>query len=217
MRARGVPRPRRGDGGRARRAWAPRPPHRAPRRGLAPARRPLARAPAREARCAGTTGASATAWPTCSCASRRCCASATRERPPRGPARAWPRLCDGSRTTRARGQGAWSWSGTTRARTPWGPPARRSRPRRPSAWRGASGRITPRGTAPGRHMAETGVGRLVRHGLPARVGSFDEMGRLTVAWEDERNARARTAGWKLAVGDARDRLARLYPKIVIAD
>ena len=71
------------------------------------------------------------------------------------------------------------------------------------------------GSWPG--MAETGVGCPVRHGLPARVGSFDEMGRLTVAWEDDRNARARTAGWKLAVGDARDRLARLYPKIVIAD
>ena len=43
-------------------------------------------------------------------------------------------------------------------------------------------------------MAETGVGCLMRHGLPARVGSFDEMGRLTAAWEADRNARARTAG-----------------------
>ena len=43
-------------------------------------------------------------------------------------------------------------------------------------------------------MAETGVGRLVRHGLPARVGSFDEMECLTAAWEADRNARARTAG-----------------------
>lgn len=212
MRARGVPQPR----PQPRRAWAPRPPHRAPRRGLAPARRPLARAPAREARCAGTTGASATAWPTCSCASRRCCASATRERPPRGPARAWPRLCDGSRTTRARGQGAWSWSGTTRARTPWGPPARRSRRRRPGGWPPASRPVTRPGTAPG-WAWRSGIGCPVRHGLPARVADIDEAGRPARAWESDRNERARTAGWKLAVGDARDRLARLYPKIEIAD
>ena len=43
-------------------------------------------------------------------------------------------------------------------------------------------------------MAETGVGCPVRHGLPACVGSFDEMGRLTAAWEADRNARVRTAG-----------------------
>ena len=77
-------------------------------------------------------------------------------------------------------------------------------------------RYTPKhGSWPG--MAEIEIGCPVRHGLPACVGSFDEMGRLTAAWEADRNARARTAGWKLAVGDARDRLARLYPKIVIAD
>ena len=75
---------------------------------------------------------------------------------------------------------------------------------------------TPRhGSWPG--MAETGAGCPVRHGLPARVADIDEAGRAARAWENDRNACARTAGWKLAVGDARDRLARLYPKIVIAD
>ena len=72
-------------------------------------------------------------------------------------------------------------------------------------------RHAPRhGSWPG--MAETGVGCPVRHGLPARVGSLDEMGRLTAAWEADRNARARTVEWRLAVDDARERLAHLYPK-----
>ena len=66
-------------------------------------------------------------------------------------------------------------------------------------------------------MAETGVGCLMRHGLPARVGSFDEMGRLTAAWEADRNARARTVEWRLAVDDARERLAHLYPKIELKE
>ena len=39
---------------------------------------------------------------------------------------------------------------------------------------------TPRhGSWPG--MAEIEIGCLMRHGLPARVGSFDEMERLTAA------------------------------------
>lgn len=43
-------------------------------------------------------------------------------------------------------------------------------------------------------MAEIEIGCLMRHGLPARVADIDEMERLTRAWEDDRNARARTAG-----------------------
>ena len=75
---------------------------------------------------------------------------------------------------------------------------------------------TPKhGSWPG--MAETGIGCLMRHGLPARVGSFDEMGRLTAAWEADRNARARTVEWRLAVDDARERLAHLYPKIELEE
>ena len=128
----------------------------------------------------------------------------------------WPRPCDGSRATRARGQGAWSRSGTTRARTPWDPPARRSRPRRPSAWRGASGRITPRGTAPGWAWRRPGPAApcvmAFRRALPTstRRGGRRGPGRAIAT-------SARTAGWKFTVGDARDRLAKLYPKIEIAD
>ena len=66
-------------------------------------------------------------------------------------------------------------------------------------------------------MAETGAGCPVRHGLPARVADIDEMERPARAWESDRNERSWTAGRKLAVGDARDRLARLYPVIEIVD
>ena len=38
------------------------------------------------------------------------------------------------------------------------------------------------------------------------------MGRLTAAWEADRNARARTIEWRLAVDDARERLVRPYSK-----
>lgn len=74
------------------------------------------------------------------------------------------------------------------------------------------------------HPCPEGLARLVgrpcrpvrnnaaRHGLPARVGSLDEMGRLTAAWEADRNARARTIEWRLAVDDARERLVRPYSK-----
>ena len=49
------------------------------------------------------------------------------------------------------------------------------------------------------------------------LGSLDEMGRLTAAWEADRNARARTVEWRLAVDDARERLAHLYPKIELEE
>lgn len=71
------------------------------------------------------------------------------------------------------------------------------------------------GSRPG--MAEIEIGCLMRHGLPARVGSLDETGRLTAAWEADRNARARTVEWRLAVDDARERLAHLYPKIELEE
>ncbi len=62
-------------------------------------------------------------------------------------------------------------------------------------------------------MAEVEIGCLMRHGLPARVADYDEFERLVSAWEDDRNARARTVEWRFRVDDARHRLSRLYPKI----
>lgn len=66
-------------------------------------------------------------------------------------------------------------------------------------------------------MAEIEIGCLMRHGLPDRVADLAEMERLTKAWEDDRNGRARTVNWKFAVGDARDKLARLYPVIELVN
>ena len=62
-------------------------------------------------------------------------------------------------------------------------------------------------------MAEVEIGCLMRHGLPERVGSFEEMVRLTAAWERDRNERCRTVEWKFGVGDAREKLVHLYPKV----
>lgn len=62
-------------------------------------------------------------------------------------------------------------------------------------------------------MAEVEIGVLMRHGLPARVATFGEMEALCAAWERDRNARARTAEWRFTVGDAREKLSRLYPRI----
>lgn len=66
-------------------------------------------------------------------------------------------------------------------------------------------------------MAEMEIGCLMRHGLPDRVADLAEMERLTKAWEDDRNGRARTVNWKFTVGDARDKLARLYPVIELVN
>lgn len=65
-------------------------------------------------------------------------------------------------------------------------------------------------------MAEVGVGCPMRHGLPSRVGAYEELERLVAAWERDRNGRARIVEWTLRVeggGGARERLARLYPVI----
>lgn len=218
VRTRGVLRPRRGDGGRGRPPGPARPavcPDESSRQLVAHSRGPLPARPGEPARRDHGYVRNGVADMLVAFALLLC------ERHARvTPTRAggtWPRLCDGSRTTRACGQGAWSWSVTTRTRTPWGSPCEASLP-------GEVGRLVSRPEA--RHtprhgswlgMVETGAGCPVRHGLPARVADIDEAGRPARAWEDDRNARARTAGWKLAVGDARDRLARLYPKIVIAD
>lgn len=63
-------------------------------------------------------------------------------------------------------------------------------------------------------MAEVEIGVLVRHGLPERVGSVEEMAALVKAWEEDRNARQRTVDWQFTTEDARVKLKRLYPKYI---
>ena len=62
-------------------------------------------------------------------------------------------------------------------------------------------------------MAEVETGCPMRHGPSARVADYDESERLARAWEDDRNARARSVEWRFTVDDARHKLSRLYPKI----
>lgn len=63
-------------------------------------------------------------------------------------------------------------------------------------------------------MAEVEVGCPMRHGLPSRVGTHEELGRLVAAWERDRDGRARTVERAFRVegeGGARGKLARPYP------
>lgn len=61
-------------------------------------------------------------------------------------------------------------------------------------------------------MAEIEIGVLMRHGLPARVATIEEMERLVRAWEFDRNRRCATVDWRFTTADARVKLKRLYPK-----
>lgn len=61
-------------------------------------------------------------------------------------------------------------------------------------------------------MAEIEIGVLMRHGLPGRVASAEEMERRVRAWELERNESCRTVDWQFTTQDARVRLKSLYPK-----
>ena len=73
--------------------------------------------------------------------------------------------------------------------------------------------LAPRhGSWPG--MAETGIGVLMGHGLPARVPDYDTFRRLREAWEDDCNARGGGVDWQFTNADARVRLKHLYPKIM---
>ena len=72
--------------------------------------------------------------------------------------------------------------------------------------------LAPRhGSWPG--MAETGIGVLMRHGLPVRVPDYDTFCRLREAWEDDRDARGGGVDWQFTNADARVKLRQLYPKI----
>lgn len=64
-------------------------------------------------------------------------------------------------------------------------------------------------------MAEIELGVLMRQGLPARVGSFEEMERLVREWEFDRNRRCAAVDWQFTTDDARVKLKRLYPKIEV--
>lgn len=63
------------------------------------------------------------------------------------------------------------------------------------------------------NMAEIEIGIFERGCLRRRVPSLDALQRRVSALETERNAAHATIHWRFTTGDARTRLARLYPKL----
>lgn len=63
------------------------------------------------------------------------------------------------------------------------------------------------------NMAEIEIGIFERGCLSRRVASYEALCQRIVALEAERNAAAATIHWRFSTGDARVRLARLYPKL----
>ncbi len=63
------------------------------------------------------------------------------------------------------------------------------------------------------NMAEVEIGIFERGCLRRRVPSLDVLQRRVVALETERNTAHATIDWRFTTGNARVRLARLYPKL----
>jgi hypothetical protein len=63
------------------------------------------------------------------------------------------------------------------------------------------------------NMAEIEIGIFERGCLRRRVSSLDILRQRVAALEAERNAAHATINWRFTTGDARVRLARLYPKL----
>lgn len=63
------------------------------------------------------------------------------------------------------------------------------------------------------NMAEMEIGIFERACLRRRVPSLDVLQRRVTALETERNVAHATIDWRFTTGDARVRLARLYPKL----
>ncbi len=63
------------------------------------------------------------------------------------------------------------------------------------------------------NMAEIEIGIFERGCLQRRVPSLDALQRQVMALETERNAAYASIDWRFTTGDARIRLARLYPRL----
>jgi hypothetical protein len=66
------------------------------------------------------------------------------------------------------------------------------------------------------NMAEIEIGIFERGCLGKRVASLDDLKRRVATLESERNAAHATVHWRFTTGDARLKLARLYPKLEVA-
>lgn len=54
---------------------------------------------------------------------------------------------------------------------------------------------------------------MTRQCLARRIDTLENLNRELGAWEQERNAQAKTVNWHFKAGDAREKLKSLYPKL----
>ena len=66
-------------------------------------------------------------------------------------------------------------------------------------------------------MAEIEIGIFERGCLGKRVASIDELPQRVAPLQAERNATHATINWRFTADDARLKLARLYPKLEVAN
>jgi len=65
------------------------------------------------------------------------------------------------------------------------------------------------------NMAEIEFSALFGQALNKRIPSQEQLKKEVLAWETYRNEHSRTVNWKFTTSDARDRLLRLYPTILV--
>ena len=65
------------------------------------------------------------------------------------------------------------------------------------------------------NMAEIELSALTRTCLKQRLPDPPAVQRQVVAWENERNAKHVTVGWRFTTADARIKLKKLYPSLVV--
>jgi hypothetical protein len=63
------------------------------------------------------------------------------------------------------------------------------------------------------NMAEIELSVLQRQALGGRIGSHEQLVRVTNAWDEDRNERGVQAKWRFTTADARIKLHRLYPSL----
>ncbi|MDR3115835.1 MAG: hypothetical protein LBU25_09990 [Treponema sp.] len=61
-------------------------------------------------------------------------------------------------------------------------------------------------------MAEIELSVINSQGLPARVGTLEEMRQRVRVWNEVRNEKGSTITWRFTTADARIKLKHLYPQ-----
>ena len=63
------------------------------------------------------------------------------------------------------------------------------------------------------NIAEIELSAMTRHFLARRTDTLENLNRALGAWEQKRNAQTKTVNWHFKLGDAREKLKSLYPKL----